>query len=179
MRNRIYCLSCTKQKNCITPKDNFFPHTLTTTMSITSPTIATTIFSEKMGGLDPVPIEIGARGTVGNLVMKEIEYFRRLEIGGCSNVGDHGKFSIRDSNIPDKKHRKDGGSSNFWPSFGFLTITWRKVKRKGTGSSGRFLPRMCTMVDVAESPYHKLHRLSKIPSFSYQNLKDDNNQSDV
>ncbi|GJR39919.1 hypothetical protein Tco_1215603, partial [Tanacetum coccineum] len=73
-------------------------------MSITSPTIASTILSEKMGGLDHVPIEIGARGTVGNLVMKEIEYFRRLEIGGC----DHGKCSIRDSNIPDKKHRREG-----------------------------------------------------------------------
>ncbi|KAI3800303.1 hypothetical protein L1987_28390 [Smallanthus sonchifolius] len=126
-------------------------------------------------GGDPVPIEIGARGTVGNLVMKEIEYFRRLESGGGDEDGDHGKCWNKNSVNPDKKHRGDGGGSNFWPSFGFLTITWRRGKRKG-GGNGRFLPRMCTTLDVSESRHH---RLSKIPSFSYRNLKDDIIQLEV
>ncbi|CAI9292585.1 unnamed protein product [Lactuca saligna] len=137
-------------------------------------TFTTTILPEKMAGGDPVPIEIGARGTVGNLVMKEIEYFKRLEAE--SRGGDHGKCSIRTTSNTNKKHGGDGGGSKFWPSFGFLT--WRRAKRKGDGS-GRFLPRMCTMVDVADSRHHNHHRLSKIPSFSYRNLKDDVSQFDV
>ncbi|KAJ0787804.1 hypothetical protein HanPI659440_Chr05g0184501 [Helianthus annuus] len=131
----------------------------------------TTILPTKMAGSDSLPIEIGTRGTVGNLVMKEIEYFTRLESGN----GDQGKCSIKNSVNPDKKHRGDGVGSKFWPGFGFLTITWRRGKRKG-GESGRFLPRMCTMVDVADSRHH---RLTKIPSFSYRNLKDDINQVEV
>lgn len=148
-------------------------------MTITS-TAAATILPEKMGGGDPIPIEIGARGTIGNLVMKEIEYFRRLEAGSCGDSDDHGKCSTKNSLKPDKKHRGDGSSSKFWPSFGFLSITWRKAKRKGGGSgSGRFLPKMCNVVDVAENRHHNHHRLSRIPSFSYRNLKDDINQFEV
>lgn len=104
--------------------------------------------------------------------MKEIEYFKRLETSGGDAYGDH-KCSTKTS--PDKKHRGDGNGSNFWHGFGFLTISWRRGKRKG-GSSGRFLPRMCTMVDVADSRHH---RLTKIPSFNYRNLKDDINQFEV
>ncbi|KVH97393.1 uncharacterized protein LOC112522823 [Cynara cardunculus var. scolymus] len=139
--------------------------------TISAATAAAAILPEKMGGRDPVPIEIGARGTVGNLVMKEIEYFKKLELGR----GDHDNCSRRNFFHPDKKHGGDGGGSNFWPSFGFLNVTWRRAKRKGGGggSSGRFLPRMCTVVDVAESRHHNHHRLSKIPSFGYRNLKDD------
>ncbi|KAL4563084.1 hypothetical protein LXL04_027115 [Taraxacum kok-saghyz] len=136
----------------------------------------TTISPEKMAGGDPVPIEVGARGTIGNLVMKEIEYFKRLEAD--NRGGDHGNCSIRSSSNTNKKHNGDGGGSKFWPSFGFLTITWRKAKRKG-GNSGRSLPRMCTMVDVVDGRHHNHHRLSKVPSFSYQNLKDDVSQFDV
>ncbi|KAI3710456.1 hypothetical protein L2E82_40239 [Cichorium intybus] len=139
-------------------------------------TFTATILPEKMGGGDPVPIEIGARGTVGNLVMKEIEYFQRLEAVSHVGGGDHCKCSIKSSSNTNKKH--GGGGSNFWPSFGFLNISWRKSKRKG-GGSGRFLPRMCTMVDIADSRHHNHHRLNKIPSFSYRNLKDDVSQFDV
>ncbi|KAK9056383.1 hypothetical protein SSX86_027473 [Deinandra increscens subsp. villosa] len=128
-------------------------------------TTTTTTFPEKMEGGDGdpvVPIEIGARGTVGNLVMKEIEYFRRLQ---SSNGDGDGKPSIKPIN-DDKKHR--GSGSNFWSSFGFLTVTWRRGKSKG-----RFLPRMCTMVDVADSRHHRP------PSFGYRNLKDDINQFQI
>ncbi|KAI3680554.1 hypothetical protein L6452_35327 [Arctium lappa] len=143
------------------------------TTTSTAAVAAAAILPEKMGGGDPVPIEIGARGTVGNLVMKEIEYFRKLE----SSRGDHDNCSRNNSSPRDKIH---GGGSNFWPSFGFLTITWRRAKRKGGGSgSGRFLPRMCTVVDVTENRHHNHHRLSKIPTFGYRNLKDDVNQFEV
>ncbi|XP_071699865.1 uncharacterized protein [Rutidosis leptorrhynchoides] len=146
-------------------------------MTITS--AAATIMPDKMGGGDPVPIEIGARGTVGNLVMKEIEYFRRLE-SNCGNEGiDHTKCSTKSTIDQDEKHRYgNGGGTKFWPSFRFLNISWRKGKRK-SGGSGRFLPKMCSLVDVAESRHHNHHRVSKVPSFSYLNLKDDINQYEV
>ncbi|KAM0054391.1 hypothetical protein Hdeb2414_s0006g00194371 [Helianthus debilis subsp. tardiflorus] len=138
-----------------------------------STTSATTILPEKMGGVDLVPVEVGACGTVGSLVMKEIEYFRRLE--SELRGGDDDGSSVKNSRKPDK-HCGDGGGggSNFWHSFGFLTIIWRRGKSKG-GGSGRFLPRMCTMVHVAVSRLHSRQKLSKVPSFSYQNLKDEVN----
>ncbi|XP_076884225.1 uncharacterized protein LOC143533271 [Bidens hawaiensis] len=137
-------------------------------------TAATTILPEKMGGVDLVPVEVGACGTVASLVLKEIEYFRRLESGG-----DDGKCSVKNSINPNKRHG-DGGSS-FWTRFGFLTIIWQRGESKGSsgGARSRYLPRMCTMVHVAVSRLRNHHKLTKIPSFSYQNLKDDNTKSVV
>ncbi|KAK1422615.1 hypothetical protein QVD17_17900 [Tagetes erecta] len=136
-------------------------------------TFATTILPEKMVCNDPVPIEVGACGTVGSLVMKEIEYFRRLEAscggGGC----DDGKYSVKNAAKPNKR-RGDGDGSNFWSHFGFLTIIWRRGKSKGGGNS-RCLPRMCTMLHVALNRHHD-HKLNKNPRSSYRNLKDDINQ---
>ncbi|MCD9643665.1 hypothetical protein HAX54_031299 [Datura stramonium] len=98
-----------------------------------------------------VPVEVGTRGTVGSLLKKEIEYFRKNELD-CSKGSSNNKSQKSSVVI-------DSGSGNSWPSFGFLTMKWKKKKRRGTGGG---LPAMCSMVEVSE-----------IPGFSYRNLKVD------
>lgn len=112
-------------------------------------------FPEKMGA--GTPVEVGTRGTVGSLLKKEIEYFRRLEVDSCG------------SSAQPQRRAQDFTStgSNTWPSFKFLTMKWRRKKRRGSaGTSVR--PGMCSMVEVAKS-----HRLSEISRFSYRNLRAD------
>lgn len=110
---------------------------------------------EKMG--TSAPVEVGTRGTVGSLLKKEIEYFRRLEVDCCG------------SSVQSQRHVQDFASSgsNSWPSLRFLTMTWKRKKRRSScGTAVR--PGMCSMVEVADS-----HRLSEIPRFSYRNLRAD------
>ena len=117
------------------------------------PTTITT--DEKMG--TTAPVEVGTRGTVASLVMKEIEYFRGLEL--------------------DRRPREHmvegmGGSSrrnsNSWLSFAFVVMTWRRKKRR---SGGGLLPRMCSAVEVAD--------MNGISGFSYRNLKADVKKYDL
>ncbi|XAR53778.1 hypothetical protein NMG60_11022459 [Bertholletia excelsa] len=89
------------------------------------------------------PLEIGTRGTMGSLVMKEIEYFRRLELEG----------------IRGRSNRKP------WRSFGVLVMGWKRKKRQGSGVP---LPSMCSTVDVSQIP-----RSTEMPGFSYRNLKEE------
>ncbi|XP_057962578.1 uncharacterized protein LOC131154090 [Malania oleifera] len=112
-------------------------------------------FPEKMAAA--APVKIGTRGTVGSLVMKEIEYFSKLELehrASCSRV----------------PRPVDVGSSSGHsrPSFWSLTMTWKRKKRRGSGSG--FLPNICSAVEVAES-----HRLNGVPGFNYRILKSDEN----
>ncbi|KAJ8549725.1 hypothetical protein K7X08_033432 [Anisodus acutangulus] len=104
-----------------------------------------------------VPVEIGTRGTVGSLLKKEIEYFRKIELD-CSTGSSNNKSQKSKVEI-------DSGSGNSWPSFGFLTMKWKKKKRRGNGGG---LPAMCSMVEVSESC-----KMNEIPGFSYRNLKVD------
>ncbi|KAA8515488.1 hypothetical protein F0562_018901 [Nyssa sinensis] len=101
-----------------------------------------------------VPVEVGTRGTVRSLVMKEIEYFSKLELD-C-----HGSFRKPQEHVVNLASR----SGNSWPSFGFRVMTCRRKKRRGSG----FLPSICSQVEVADS-----HQLNGIPGFSYRNLKAD------
>ncbi|CAL5344544.1 unnamed protein product [Camellia sinensis] len=99
-------------------------------------------------------VEVGTRGTVASLVMKEIEYFSRLELDR------HGS-----SRKPQEQHKMDVGSSkgtSTRPSFGFLAMTWRRKRRRGNG----LRPRMCSVVEVEDS-----HQFNGIPGFHYRNLK--------
>jgi len=81
------------------------------------------------------PVEVGARGTVGSLVLREVEYFRRVEVGG------HGKKSS-------SKVAASGGGS---PRSSSKKQQTKKNKGGGAGS-GSFLPRMCSSAEVAEEP---------------------------
>lgn len=117
------------------------------------------------------PVEVGTRGTVASLVMKEIEYFRGLELESRTpqehtvGVGVASTSSSRrsSSSSSSSSSRRSSSSSNFLPSFG-LVMTWRRKKRRG---SGGFVPSMCSAVDVEEN------KLNGIPGFNYRNLKAD------
>ncbi|XP_027088104.1 uncharacterized protein LOC113782903 [Coffea eugenioides] len=116
---------------------------------------------EQMG--TGAPVEVGTRGTVGSLLKKEIEYFRRLEVDCCG------------SSVQPQRHVQDFTSTGIksWPSFRFLNLTWRRKKRRGgTGSGVR--PGMCSMVEVSDS-----HRLGEFPRFSYRNLRADMKEFEV
>ncbi|KAK6934421.1 hypothetical protein RJ641_034576 [Dillenia turbinata] len=102
------------------------------------------------------PAEIGTRGTVGSLVMQEIEYFSRLELGHQVVAQKKAtKCQIRES-------ASAGGY--YIPKFGSIIMTRRKKKKEGS----RLLPSICSMVEVVES-----NRPIGKSGFSYRNLKTD------
>jgi hypothetical protein len=68
----------------------------------------------------PAPVEVGAQGTIGSLVCREIEYYRTTEGTGAKKKSGS------------KKAAANGGT----PS---------KARKKG----GAFLPSMCSSAEVA------------------------------
>ncbi|CAN6323437.1 unnamed protein product [Urochloa humidicola] len=82
----------------------------------------------------PAPVEVGAQGTVGSLVLREVEYFRRVDVAGGGGGG--GKKSSS------KVAASGGGGGGK-----------KQGKKKGGGvGNGSFLPRMCSSASVADSP---------------------------
>ncbi|KAL3522027.1 hypothetical protein ACH5RR_014861 [Cinchona calisaya] len=115
----------------------------------------TSKFPEKMG-CTSAPVEVGTRGTVGSLLKKEIEYFRRLEVDCCG------------SSVQSQRHVQDfpsSDSSSSWPSFRFLMMTWRRKKRRGSNGVRQG---MCSTVDVTDSQ-----------RFSYRNLRADMKEFEI
>ncbi|XP_062209319.1 uncharacterized protein LOC133911132 [Phragmites australis] len=75
------------------------------------------------------PVEVGERGSIGSLVRREAEYFRKMEVD--RQLHGHGKKS--------SKAAANGGSTQI-----------KTTKKKGAGGGG-FLPRMCSSAEVAEA----------------------------
>ena len=111
---------------------------------------------EKMAAFPPV--EIGTRGTVGSLVLKEIEYFNQLELGGRVN-----SKTMAQSRVKDMACSSSTTSLCSKPNFGSLSATQKKKKR-----GSKLLPSMCSMVEVSES-----NNSIGISGFCYRNLKTD------
>lgn len=99
------------------------------------------------------PAEIGTRGTVGSLILKEIEYFNQLELSS--------KCSSRKPQPPITSIVSSSSLSR--PTFESVIKTQKKKKR-GTG----LLPSICSMVDVADN-----NRPIGISVYSYRNLRSD------
>lgn len=99
------------------------------------------------------PVEIGARGTVGALIMKEIEYFSRLELS-CQNSSRKPQFHI--TNMA-------SSSSHARPTFGSGIATQKKKKKRS-----RLIPSICSMVEISDN-----NRPVGSSGFSYRNLKSD------
>lgn len=99
------------------------------------------------------PAEVGTRGTVGSLIMREIEYFNQLELRSecCTHKPPPPITSIVSS------------SSHLRTTFDSMAKT-RKKKKRGTG----LLPSICSMVDVADN-----NRPIGISVYSYRNLRSD------
>ncbi|KAK9151818.1 hypothetical protein Syun_010127 [Stephania yunnanensis] len=98
--------------------------------------------TEKLG--TSAPLQIGTRGTVGSLLLQEIEYFSRLETDPRK---DPKKQEGKIADFASKKGRPERSK-------------WRKKKK--------FLPSLCKMAEVAENT-----RPIVISKFSYRNLKTD------
>ncbi|XP_047180953.1 uncharacterized protein LOC124847488 [Vigna umbellata] len=100
------------------------------------------------------PVEIGTRGTVGSLLMQEIEYFSRLELNsnGWSQNNKSQTINMGSSVSTDSR-----------PS----TVSRVETRKKKRGSS-KLLPSMCSMVDIIDSS-----KPNVISAFSYKNLKSD------
>ncbi|KAI3804764.1 hypothetical protein L1987_26562 [Smallanthus sonchifolius] len=88
------------------------------------------------------PIKIGTKGTVGSLIMKEIEYFNRLEVHS-------------------QKHRLQVPEAA-------ATSTGAQPKPKRKKRSNKFMPSICSAIDVAD---HNGPRL--VSGFGYRTLKAD------
>lgn len=99
------------------------------------------------------PVEIGTRGTVGSLILREIEFFSQLELGCQDSL-----------HKPCKPTEKPSSSSSNKIKLGSLTTPPKKKKKAGS----KFIPSMCNMVEVAESS-----QPTSKSGFSYRNLKAD------
>lgn len=99
------------------------------------------------------PVEIGTRGTIGSLIMKEIEYFSQLEL------------RCQDGSQRPQTHATEmaSSSSNCRPTATSVITTQKKKKRRGNR-----LPRICSMVEVLDKS-----QPIGISGFSYRNLKSD------
>nr|GMC76468.1 uncharacterized protein LOC104245940 [Ipomoea batatas] len=98
-------------------------------------------------------VEIGSRGTVGSLVLREIEYFRKY------SLGPHNNNSCC--------HFADVASTN---GISKPKIGNPKKKKRGCKNAKKFLPSMCSMVEVIESNNNRPRAIS---GFTYKNLKAD------
>ncbi|KAI4366143.1 hypothetical protein MLD38_022062 [Melastoma candidum] len=95
------------------------------------------------------PVEIGTKGSIGSLIMREIEYFGRVQ----SSCGNH----------PHKTGPGMDSSDGIQPRAAFgLLLHQRKKKRGGSG----LLPSICSMIEVSDN------RLPiRSSSFNYRSLK--------
>lgn len=104
------------------------------------------------------PVEVGTKGTVGSLILQEIEYFSRLELT-CQDSSQKPQSQITDTTST---------SSHLRPHFRPEAATKKKKKKKNKKGGSRLVPCMCSMVDVSDSK-----RPIGIQGFNYKNLKMD------
>lgn len=102
------------------------------------------------------PVEVGAQGTVGSLVLREVEYFRRMEVAAAG--GGHGKKS---SSKVAASGGDSPGSSNGKPKQ--KQQQQQQRKKKGGAGNGSFLPRMCSSAEVADSSSERPARVRYRP----------------
>lgn len=91
------------------------------------------------------PVAVGTKGTVGSLVMQEMDHFRQLDLSGSINS------------------KKPLMSEFFKPKLGELVITVPRKKKRG---SKRLIASMCSVVEVANSSQPRSFSTS-----SYRHLK--------
>lgn len=115
------------------------------------PTILATRNTKEMAEFPPV--EIGTRGTVGSLLMQEIEYYSRQE------------FNSQDWSQKNKSQTINMGSS---VSTNSRPTTVSRVESTKKKQSSKLLPKMCSVVDVSDNSKPK-----GTSAFSYKNLKSD------
>ncbi|KAH6835520.1 hypothetical protein C2S53_006391 [Perilla frutescens var. hirtella] len=101
----------------------------------------------------PYPIAIGTRGTVGSLIMQEIDHFSQLELGGASSSK---KPSNQPVDLPLMSHEF------LRPELESAIAIPMKKKR----GSRRLIPSICSLVEVAN-----INQSNSVSGFAYTNLK--------
>lgn len=107
------------------------------------------------------PVEVGTRGTVGSLLMQEIEYFRQIELNSQDTFGKN-KPRIKDMG---RSRSTSTTTSNVVSNNNAATAKKKQAK------NSKLLPSMCSMVDVSEIGKH--NGSVGASAFSYRNLKSD------
>lgn len=115
------------------------------------PSTIATNDADKMAAYSPA--EIGTRGTVASLVMKEIEYFSQFELSSQKN-SKKTRSHVADTTCSSCHSRTPFGSE----------LATQKKKKRGSKN----LPSMCSTIEVSDN-----NRPTGISSFSYRNLKSD------
>lgn len=105
----------------------------------------------------PKPVAIGTKGTVGSLILQEMEYFGRLEQNGLSS-----------SNKPPCRFPEFASTGNKFSRSKNESVIKIPGKKKKRGKSNRFISSMCSMVQVEEST-----KKSTLSGMAYTNLKAD------
>ncbi|KAI3986651.1 hypothetical protein MKX01_014189 [Papaver californicum] len=101
------------------------------------------------------PVKVGTRGTVGALVLQEIEYFTKLDSRCCKNSQE---------SQPQSNHNAScSGSSK--ATVGSVSMTQKRKKKK---DGGRFIPSICSVVEVVKT--NQRHRIHGV---SYRTLRTD------
>ncbi|GFP97020.1 hypothetical protein PHJA_001846100 [Phtheirospermum japonicum] len=108
------------------------------------------------------PLEVGTRGTIGSLLRREIDYFRRIEL-------DHAESCM--GSLDRASEETASGRRYSWPRFRFSIMSWRKRKRRNNGVR----PGICSMVEVAE----RQGSMNEVSGFSYLNLRAESMRFDV
>nr|AAK50598.1 hypothetical protein [Oryza sativa Japonica Group] len=89
------------------------------------------------------PVEVGAQGTIGSLVCREVEYFRRMEVAVVSH--DHGKnMSSSSKQASRRRHRQRGEPQD--QEQGPAAVEGGRGRR-----AYLFLPSICSSAEVAEA----------------------------
>ncbi|KAJ0239467.1 Uncharacterized protein HA466_0230980 [Hirschfeldia incana] len=103
-------------------------------------------------------IPIGTRGTIGSLVRKEIDYFKNFNT--CPRYDPRRGNS--EENTKGCERRDTSSRLSSW----FSRTKWsKKKKRQSCGGGGRFLPSMCSAVEISGE--------NRVPGFNYRILKND------
>lgn len=126
----------TKPETTIQPQSSTFPPKIKEILCVSQ---CYSSLPEKMSN----PIAIGTKGTVGSLVMQEIEYFNRLDLNGPG-------FALARELSRSKRE----------------SVT--KVPGKKKRRSKKLIPSMCSTAEVAESNQQKASS-----KWAYMNLKAD------
>ncbi|GAB2298844.1 hypothetical protein Dimus_032922 [Dionaea muscipula] len=119
------------------------------------------------------PLAVGTRGTVGSLLRREIEYFRKVELESQSVASNRPKKRSVNS-VSHDDHTS--GASRPSTLGSLLTMSWRRQKRRrscsssssSSGGGSSFLPSLCSSVEVTDCS----RGLDQIPGFRYQNLRE-------
>ncbi|KAI0507504.1 hypothetical protein KFK09_013629 [Dendrobium nobile] len=102
------------------------------------------------------PLEIGAQGTIGSLISHEVEYFRKVDLGGWRS-SQRIKSSPSSSESNSFKLKKESDSNNAKKKKKKKKKEKKKEKKKV--KEGKYLPSICSAIEISENTSRKESRI--------------------